>query len=158
MGETAYKEYYADMAYRLCLLGSTNKQLAEAFGVCVNTIDNWRAKHFEFQMAVYRGKTEADMQVVESLFQRATGCSHKDTKFASHEGKITDAREFMRHLPPDIQACMYWLNNRQGYRWTSKQQVDVRSGDGSMSPTDDARKEARAKLKAEFEESPNPGE
>src|SRR3546814_9331799 len=28
--------------------------------------------------------------------------------------------DYVEHLPPDVSAAQYWLNNRKGYDWKSK--------------------------------------
>ena len=43
----------------------------------------------------------ADAEVAEKLFKRATGYSHLETKFATHEGKITDSVEYTKNYAPD---------------------------------------------------------
>ena len=71
-------------------------------------------------MSLKAGKSQADAEVADRLFKRATGYSHKDTKFATFEGKITDAKEFTKHYPPDTIACIFWLKNRRPELWRTR--------------------------------------
>ena len=43
-----YKPEFCVTAYQMCLLGATDKQMAEAFGVCETTIGTWKKRHEEF--------------------------------------------------------------------------------------------------------------
>ena len=121
---TQYKEEYAELAYNYCLLGAIDKELAQFFDVSEKTINTWKEKHPEFLQSLKRGKQQADAKVAQSLFHRATGYQHPDTKFATHEGIITDEREYTKHYAPDPTACIFWLKNRQPEKWRDKQEID----------------------------------
>jgi hypothetical protein len=57
------------LACNYCLLGATNDDLAEFFGVRSRTIDNWIATHEAFVAAVRNGRDVADAKVVRGLFR-----------------------------------------------------------------------------------------
>ena len=127
---TKYKKEYADTVYKLCMLGMIDKELAKFFEVNTDTIYEWRKKYPKFSESCARGKELADAEVAVALFQRATGYSHDDTKFmtVSHgqgEGSSIEAIETVKHYPPEPQAAMFWLKNRQGKAWRDKQEVDA---------------------------------
>jgi hypothetical protein len=117
---TKYNENYTEQAYKLCLLGATDQDLADFFEVCVATIHNWKHDQPKFLDAIKRGKHIADTNVAQSLYKRATGFTCKDTKFATHEGVITDSKEFEKNYPPDTVAAIFWLKNRQSGKWSDK--------------------------------------
>ena len=48
----SYKPDYCPIAYKFCLLGATNEDLADVFKVSRNTIGNWLARYPEFSKAV----------------------------------------------------------------------------------------------------------
>lgn len=131
--------YHTDLAYKFCLLGCTDKRMAELFEVSVECIDKWKQNHPKFLQAIRKGKEVADAEVVKSLFHRALGYTHKETKFASHMGEITDSIEVDKHYPPDTTAIQFWLTNRTKQKeveekWVTKQEHDLQSSDGSMTP------------------------
>lgn len=99
---TKYREHYPEEAEKLCLLGATSEMLATFFEVSRQTIYTWMERHEEFAMAVKRGKLVADMEVANSLYQRA--------------------------LEGDVKACTLWLANRHPELWNYKRQIVV-SGD-----------------------------
>ena len=145
---TAYKEEFAEQAYKLCLTGFTDAQLADFFGVTEKTLNNWKQSQEGFLQSIKRGKDSADAEIAQSLFHRAKGYSHKDTKFATHEGKITDEKEYTKHYAPDTTAGIFWLKNRQKDAWRDKQDVEVSGKLDVRNLTKEARQEQLAALLA----------
>lgn len=123
---TLYREEYDEIAYRLCLLGATDKDLAESFGVSEQTIITWRAKHSGFLESVKKGKEIADARVAESLFKRANGFVAPDTHFAVINGEVVETPT-EKVYPPDTTACIFWLKNRQPSKWRDKVEIDQKS-------------------------------
>lgn len=69
---TLYRNDYSEQAYRLYLLGATDKDLAEAFDVNKSTITDWKANYPEFSASIKKGKVIVDSRVAESMFKLAT--------------------------------------------------------------------------------------
>ena len=128
-----YQKAYAEQARKLCLLGYTDKQLADFFEVAVSTIHKWKHDHPEFSDSIKKGKCIADGDVVSSLYHRALGYDHPEDDIRVVEGKIVITHTTKRY-PPDTTAAIFWLKNRQGNKWRDKQDVNHSSEDGSMSP------------------------
>jgi len=105
-----------DRAYRLALIGLTDRELAIAFDVNVTTIDKWKKECPEFRNALEKGKTEADAEVVQSLFKRATGFSYEEEQIVIDK-KGQYKRITRKVVPPDTTACIFWLKNRQRDKW-----------------------------------------
>ena len=120
-----YRPEYKDQATKLCALGAIDDDIANFFDVSVRTIYNWKNEFPEFALALRDAKLTLDSKVVRSLFERATGYSHKDYKFVTHGGKITDVREFEKHYPPETAAMVFWLKNRQPALWRDKQHMEL---------------------------------
>lgn len=100
--------------------GKTDKQIAEKLGVTEQTINNWKHAAPQFFESLKAEKEKADAAVEKALYQRAIGYTCKDTKFATHEGMITDEKEYDKHYPPDVVAQIFWLKNRQPKKWREK--------------------------------------
>jgi hypothetical protein len=126
---TRYKPEYADLAYKFCLLGATNEQLGDFFGVPVSTIHNWRKRHKQFLDAIKKGKSIADANVADSLYHRAKGYSHPEDKIFNNNGEALVVPT-TKHYPPDTVACIYWLNNRQPDRFRNVKAVELTGKDG----------------------------
>lgn len=119
-----YKEEYAAQVYKLCLLGATDKELADFFNIDEATLNRWKINHPEFCVSLKKGKFEADATVAQKLFHRATGYEHPEIVTASFQGEITDTMEVIKHYPPDTTAAIFWLKNRQRDKWRDKQDIE----------------------------------
>lgn len=104
----------------LAKTGKTNDQIAEIIGVTSRSIYNWQKKHVELFQSLKEAKQVADELVEASLYARAIGYSHPETKVFCYEGVITE-HEVQKHYPPDVVATIFWLKNRNPERWREKQ-------------------------------------
>lgn len=120
---TDYRQEYAEQARKLCLLGFTDKQLAVFFGVNESTINRWKQKYPEFCTSIKKGKAVADAQVVDSLYNRATGIEVTEVEVRD-DGKKKIKRVTKKHIPPDTTAQIFWLKNRQPELWRDKPAVE----------------------------------
>lgn len=126
---TKYIDEYAEQTYKLCLLGATDKDLADFFSVAESTINEWKTNHSEFSESIKRGKKKADAEVAESLYKRACGYSHPEVKVFNNLGQPLIV-PLVKHYPPDTAAAFIWLKNRAG--WKDKQEVDIGSAEGGL--------------------------
>ena len=120
---TRYKAEYCKQAYKLCLLGATDVQLADFFGVSEKTLNTWKKAHPTFLQSLKDGKENADAAIAASLYGRAKGYSHPEDKIFNNGGEEMIVKT-ERHYPPDTTACIFWLKNRQPAKWRDKQEVE----------------------------------
>lgn len=124
-----YREEYANEAYKLCLLGATDKALADFFGVAESTINKWKIDHKEFSESLKGGKDDADATVADSLFKRANGYEHNAVKiFADAKTGAEMAVSYVERYPPDTTAMIFWLKNRQPEKWRDRQEITGAGG------------------------------
>ncbi|EGR3455230.1 hypothetical protein ACEQ2R_003349 [Vibrio parahaemolyticus] len=116
-----YRQTYAKQAYKLCLVGARDQDLADFFEVHRDTIFHWVNLYPEFAEARKRGKLAADAEVAYSLFNRAMGVTVTKQKVLS-TGQIV---EYQEELPPDVRAMEYWLKCRNRSNWNPSQQVEL---------------------------------
>lgn len=116
---TSYREEYADWALKLTKLGATDKDMAEAFEVTEQTLNNWKQAHPEFFESIKKGKAIADAEVASKLFHRATGYEHPEDDIKSVNGEIV-ITPTVKHYPPDTTAAIFWLKNRRPDLWRDK--------------------------------------
>ena len=127
---TKWDKDYVRQVFFLCLLGSTDVQIAQIFGVKVVTIDLWKRTHPEFLAAMRQGKTDADTKVVHSLYLAAIGYSHpyemvipNRVKRYSEKGKLVEEYteplivKTTKSYPPNVTAAIKWLQARQSDTW-----------------------------------------
>lgn len=125
---TAYRPEYCDWARKMAKLGATDKDLAEAFEVTEQTINNWKLAHPNFFESLKDGKTRADAEVASKLFHRATGYDHEEVHVSNYQGQIT-LTPLTKHYAPDTAAAIFWLKNRRPDLWRDKVEQEV-SGPG----------------------------
>jgi len=118
-----YRTEYAEQAYKLCLLGATDKDMASFFDVNEDTINEWKKTHEEFSESLKRGKLEADAVIASKLYHRAKGYEHPEDKIFNDQG-VPLVVPTIKHYPPDTTAAIFWLKNRQPKQWRDKQEVE----------------------------------
>ena len=116
-----YKPEYADQAKKLCMLGMTDKEMADFFGVAESTLNLWKTVHPEFSESLKGGKDLIDAQVAAKLFHRAIGYEHPEDDIRAVNGEIV-ITPMVKHYPPDTTAAIFWLKNRQPQKWRDKQE------------------------------------
>jgi hypothetical protein len=119
---------YTAQAKKLCdRFGATDADLAAFFDVSTTAIKDWKIKHAEFAAALKVGKDAADDRVERSLFERAVGYSYDAVKIFMPKDAITPVyAPYVEHVPPDVNAATFWLNNRRKADW--RQKVDHEHG------------------------------
>lgn len=116
-----YKPEFVDQCYKLCLLGHTDRELGDFFGVADSQICRWADKYPEFGDARAEGKSVADSKVAQALYKRALG---GQTVVKQKLDKFGDIHDLTEELPVDVRACETWLSSRRGDKWNPKQQVE----------------------------------
>lgn len=123
---TLYKgEETCELAYKLGLLGATESQMAEIMGIAQSTLSLWKEEHEEFSESIHRAKGIADSEVAKSMYQRACGYQHPETKaqwVSDENGGRWEYAELVKQYPPDYQSASLWLRNRQPKLWRDKQE------------------------------------
>lgn len=126
-----YREEFNEQARKLCLLGATDKELADFFGVSEVTLNNWKSQVPEFLVSIKEGKEIADGMVADRLFKRATGYEHKAVKIvADAKTGMDHTVEYVERYPPDTTACIFWLKNRQKDKWRDRVDTTLTGADG----------------------------
>ncbi|MFZ3017134.1 MAG: hypothetical protein WA056_01605 [Gallionella sp.] len=152
---TAFRSEHSAQARKLCLLGATDADLADFFGVGEATINRWKLAHPEFRESIKSGKMDADANVAESLYRAAIGGGTlTDTKEqADADGKVTRTKE-VRQVQASVTAMIFWLKNRQPDKWRDRieHQADVTltspDGEALLRLYDDRMQQARARQDA----------
>lgn len=128
---TSYSKDYNEKVFKLCLLGATDKDIADFFGIVESTLNEWKLKYPEFSESIKKGKQAADANVGAALYSRAIGHTKKDCEEVfQYKGKIVRAN-VAKYFPPDITAIIFWLKNRQPDKWRDKQTQEITGKDGN---------------------------
>jgi len=140
---TKYREEYNQQVYKLCLLGATDKEIADFFDVDERTINNWKTDYPDFFQSIRDGKIGADMNSAQSLYKKANGyeIEEEEAKVVSLGkdcGSKIEIVKVKKYYPPDTAALNIWLKNRRGkikdvddsgqetggHKWADKQEID----------------------------------
>ena len=106
--------------------------LADFFGVSINTIGNRKAAHEAFLGALKVGKDEADARVERSLYQRAIGYEADAVKiFMPANAKKPVYAPYREKVHPDTTAMIFWLKNRRPDLWRDKTDHELTGKDGA---------------------------
>lgn len=122
-----YKPEYDEQARKLCLLGSTDVELADFFEVNEDTIHEWKKVHTSFSESIKKGKAQADANVADRLYQRAMGFEHPDVHVSNYQGEVT-LTPVTKVYAPDPTAAIFWLKNRQRNKWRDKVDTELSGG------------------------------
>ena len=127
---------------KLYVSGWTDAQVGEFYGVTEHTIMNWKRKDEEFFTSLKDWKSEADLKVEKSLYQRALGFEYDEVTYEKsktgglgikikdgevEEIKHTDCYKtkiITKHVVPDVTAQIFWLKNRKPNEWRDKHEVE----------------------------------
>ena len=116
---TKYQLAFVGQASKLCVLGATERDVADFFDVDIATITRWKIRHPNFCAALKVGKVPADDRVEQSLYRKATGYSFEAEKIFQYEG-LPVRVSYVEHVPPSDTACIFWLKNRRPDQWREK--------------------------------------
>lgn len=147
---TDYRVEHNEQAYKLSLLGLTDKELAAFFEVVESTIYEWKNKYPLFSEAIKRGKEIADAEIATSLHDRATGYDY--TEEQAVKVKVGEFEEQVRivqvakHAPPDPTSMIFWLKNRRTQNWRDKRETEL---SGAMAVNWNEQKTYEAKPEAD---------
>lgn len=129
--KSLYQEEYANQALKLCLLGATDKELAEFFSVSEQTLNKWKKDFPEFLESLKKGKSIADANVASKLYNRAIGYDYEEKHYETKQPKkdvppeLVEAKRIKKHMPADTTAAIFWLKNRQPEKWRDRKEVDA---------------------------------
>jgi hypothetical protein len=76
-----------------------------------------------------------DFEVENALHKRAMGYSYTEKVYDRRVDKETGeeqmvlTREYVKHVPPDVTAQIYWLKNRKPEEWRDRREVAVDTDD-----------------------------
>ena len=119
--KTQFHPTFVTTAYEQCLLGQSEAEIADLFGISLPTLAKWQRQNPAFEKAFQRGGTLADGKVAKALLRRSIGYSLKTEKLTyDAEGNITQRVKSTTHYPPEPGAISFYLFNRSRAKWSSK--------------------------------------
>lgn len=99
--------------------GLSDEQIASNLNINRCSLYEYKKKYPEFAEVLRRGKDEADMAVVNSLYRSATGFTY----YEETTNTIGDVVVIQKYAKPNTTAIIFWLKNRMGEQWKDKQEI-----------------------------------
>lgn len=125
MKPTLFNDKMKERILKLTKEGKTLAEVAFYIGVSERVLYNWAGKYGDFKTALQESRAIADELVEASLFQRAVGYTHKETKaFFDSQSLQIITKKISKHHPPDTGAAKFWLTNRDPEKWKEKTEVE----------------------------------
>jgi hypothetical protein len=121
---SSFNEKLGQLIIKLYKKGYTDRQVAKTIGVSRQALHNWKKKDPDFFYTIKEAKDIADEIVINSLYARATGYNVVEEKLFHSFGK-TVREKTLKHYPPDVAACIYWLNNRRPEEWRNSSRTEL---------------------------------
>jgi hypothetical protein len=119
-----WNDRYFDLVYRLAMLGATERVMAMSCGVSVATIAKWKRENPEFNLAIMKGTTEEDMNLVEVLHRAAKGYEREEEVVTNYKGEIT-VTKVKKYYKPDTWALLKILALKERAMWSETQRIDI---------------------------------
>lgn len=112
-------------AYELCVrVGIKNEDLALAFGINNDTLQEWLITYPELSESVIKGRWDHDSgKIQNALARRACGYDLVERTYEPRVDPDTGTtslcltKSVTKHMPPDPTAIIFWLCNRQKQYW-----------------------------------------
>lgn len=123
MSLTEYDPSYAARARDLCMVGVPEVEIAKILGLSIGMLRAWRARYPEFDYAWTDGVYQASIKVVNALHKRACGYDKLIWK-ETPNGIMQE----LKHIEPNIPACIFWLTNKHPDQWKSKIEHELPGG------------------------------
>lgn len=124
------KDYYTDkvvpkweMIGAWARSGLTDPQIAKNLGIGNTTFKRYLEEKEELRDYVRECREDAQIQVENALFKRATGYEYeeitKERKQDPETGKwkLVVTKKVLKQVVPDVAAAQYWLEHRAPNRW-----------------------------------------
>jgi len=105
----------------LARFGLTNAEIAEFYGLHIQTFERYIKEIPELYAAIEEGKMIDSMKVVDSLHKQALGYKVKEYEIAEHMDRngniIKLKKKTIKHIQPNATAAIYLLKTRHGDKW-----------------------------------------
>lgn len=93
--------------------------------VSLSTLMEWEAAHPEFAEVLDEWHVHATKNVARKLWERATGYNAPAVKIMQDKGRPVIV-PFVEHVPPDVNAIKFWLQNKDKGNWGEGGDDDTR--------------------------------
>ncbi len=117
--------------------GATNEEIADAFGLSVSTIYEYKKKYKEFSKAFAHGRKRVVFKIKAALLQKALGFEYEEEKRVGRKDKsgenIVLVEKYKKYSPPSEQAAAMLLRNYdEDWRDNDKASAEIRKQESAL--------------------------
>ena len=111
--------------------GATDKEIADAFGISVSSIYEYKKKHKEFSKAFARGRERIVFEIKAALLKKALGFEYEEEKRVGRKDKdgenIILVEKYRRYsAPSETAAAMLLRNYDENWRDNDKASAEIK--------------------------------
>lgn len=118
-----FRKEYIEQIHKLAVIGYTDVKIADFIGVSKATLNNWKKEHPELLDRLHTARDGKIFEVIGTMYERAIGYTHPEEKIFCSDGVVTRAKT-KKHYPPDVQAAIFLLTNRNPDEWKRDRQIE----------------------------------
>ena len=117
--------------------GATDKEIADAFGLAVSTIYEYKKKYKEFSQAFARGRERVVFEIKAALLKKALGFEYQEEKTVAKKDKDGDnivlIEQYKRYsVPSETAAGMLLRNYDKNWRDNDKASAEIRKQEADL--------------------------
>lgn len=94
----------------------------EYIGCSEGTLKRWSREKLDLANALMVSQDVTNVRVEQALLKRALGYDVEEVKRELVEGEMRITEKTVKHIPPDVKACLSWLYSRRSDRWRAQQE------------------------------------
>jgi hypothetical protein len=122
-------DYHPLMIWSLCTEDKTESEIAEALGISMGLLSQWKVDYPPVLEAIKDGKTGTNVKIERKLIERAMGYDYREKKIIQEldfRGNLVPVRMEIieKHEPPNMGAIAFWLKNRRRDKWRDKWEIE----------------------------------
>lgn len=111
--------------------GATDQEIANAFGISVSSIYEYKKKHKEFSAAFVRGRARVVFEIKAALLKKALGFEYEEEKRVGRKDKggenIILVEKYRRYsAPSETAAAMLLRNYDENWRDNDKASAEIK--------------------------------
>lgn len=117
--------------------GATDKEVADAFGIAVSTIYEYKKKYKEFAEAFSRARARVVFDIKAALLKKALGFEYDEEKTVARKDRdganVILIEKYKRYcLPSETAAAMLLRNYDENWRDSDKPSADLRKQESEL--------------------------
>lgn len=117
--------------------GATDKEIADAFGISVSSIYEYKKKYPEFSKAFTRGREKVVFEIKAALLKKALGFKYEEEKRVGRKDKdgenIILVEKYTRYsVPSETAAAMLLRNYDETWRDNDKASAEIKRQEADL--------------------------